>query len=154
MVAEALGKGTISVKPTKTKDQVEKEKYLFKRRDESIQKKSKKASSGQPGPSPHPLLVVEPSGYQASIRPSEGSRKHVEGAPKKAKGKKRPAGELNAENANLVVKKKKIKKTNTDTGGKLGQFSVAVSNGAVARENVSGTPLHVPLIDKDRKSVV
>ncbi|KAL0422045.1 UNVERIFIED_CONTAM: hypothetical protein Slati_3227400, partial [Sesamum latifolium] len=183
VVAEALGNALISPKPTKTKDQVEKEKYLFKRRGESIQK-SKKSTSGQLVPSSHPLPVVDglesakkvmypstrhhmyqasehgtpdsqhqPKSFQAimpiDIRPSEGSRKHVKGAVKKAKVKKRPAGKLNAENANVVEKNKKIKKTSAETGGKVGQFSVAVSNSAVERENVSGSPLHVPFIDNN-----
>ncbi|KAK4427653.1 hypothetical protein Salat_1534300 [Sesamum alatum] len=183
VVAEALGKGKISLQPTKTKDQVEKEKSLFKGRDESIQK-SKKASSGQLVPSSHQLLAVDglgsakkvmypstrhhmyhaseygtpdgqhqPKSFQASMpidtRPSEGSRKHVKGAMKKTTVKKRPAVELNAVNANVVGKNKKRKKTNTETGDKLGQFSVAVSNSAVERENVSGSPLHVPRIDNN-----
>ncbi|KAL0384808.1 UNVERIFIED_CONTAM: hypothetical protein Sradi_2875100 [Sesamum radiatum] len=183
VVAEALGNALISPKPTKTKDQVEKEKYLFKRQGESIQK-SKKATSRQLVPSSHPLVVVDglgsakkvmypstrhhmyqasehgtpdsqhqPKSFQASmpidIRPSEGSRKHVKGAIKKAKVKKRPAGKLNAESANVVEKNKKIKKTSTETGGKIGQFSVAVSNSAVERENISGSPLHVPFINNN-----
>ncbi|XP_011087409.1 uncharacterized protein LOC105168910 isoform X2 [Sesamum indicum] len=183
VVAEALGRGVTSPKPTKTKDQVEKETYLFKRQDESIQK-SKKATSGQLVPSSRPLAAVDglgsakkvmypstrlhmyqaseygtpdgqhqPKSFQASmpidISPSEGSRKHVKCAMKKAKVKKRPAGELNAENANVVEKNKKIKKTSTETGGRVGQFSVVVSNSTVERENVSGSPLHFPFIDNN-----
>ncbi|KAL0357318.1 UNVERIFIED_CONTAM: hypothetical protein Scaly_1417500 [Sesamum calycinum] len=181
VVAEALGKVMVSSNPTKQKDRVEKEKYLFKRRDESIQK-SKKATSGQLVPYSHPLVVDDglgsakkvmypstrhhmyqaseygtpdsqhqPKSFQASmpidIRPSEGSRKHVKGAMNKAKVKKRPAGNLNAEN--VVEKNKKTKKTSTETGAKVGQFSVAVSNSAVEKGNVSGSPLHVPFIDNN-----
>ncbi|KAI3445352.1 hypothetical protein Pfo_002017 [Paulownia fortunei] len=183
VIAEALGKGKISVKSVKTKDQVEKDKYLFKRREGSIQMKSKKASSGQAGHSSHPLLVDgsgfsekvmysskrdhihqasesgitdgqhQPTSHQASIsndiKPSEGSRKLGEGGTRKAKVLKRPAEELIAENAILVEKKKKRKKNgiSTETGGKLRQLPVAVSNSAVAVENVSGTPLPILQID-------
>ncbi|GFQ07160.1 hypothetical protein PHJA_002860100 [Phtheirospermum japonicum] len=55
--AETLGKGKNSVKPTKSKDQVEKDKYLFIRRNAPIHMKTKKTSSVQAGLSAHPLLV-------------------------------------------------------------------------------------------------
>ncbi|KAL2490549.1 Tudor/PWWP/MBT superfamily protein [Abeliophyllum distichum] len=55
--AEALGKGKSSAKHTKTKEQVEKERYLLKRRDERTELKTSKSSSGQTGPSSQPLLV-------------------------------------------------------------------------------------------------
>ncbi|KAK6159889.1 hypothetical protein DH2020_003270 [Rehmannia glutinosa] len=175
VIAEALGKGKISVKPAKTKEQVEKDKYLFKRREESIQMKSKKASSGQGGHTLHPLSVggsgfsekvmhsvkrdmhkasesgttdgLRPptSHHQASIsrdiKPSEGSRKLVEGGTKKSKALKRPAGDLSAENAILVEKKKKKKRIGTENGIKLGQLPLALSNSAVAVENILRTPL-------------
>ncbi|KAL2469222.1 uncharacterized protein Fot_50798 [Forsythia ovata] len=55
--AEPLGKGKSSAKHTKTKELVEKERYLLKRRDERTELKTSKSSSGQAGLSSQPLLV-------------------------------------------------------------------------------------------------
>ncbi|KAL6514898.1 hypothetical protein OROGR_020477 [Orobanche gracilis] len=55
--AEALDKGKLSVKLAKSKEQVEKDRYLFIRRDAPINMKTKKRSSVQVGPSPLPLLI-------------------------------------------------------------------------------------------------
>ncbi|KAI3448599.1 hypothetical protein Pfo_005264 [Paulownia fortunei] len=166
VIAEALGKGKLSIKPTKPKDQVEKDKYLFKRRDEPIHMTTKKISSGQVGPSAHLVdgsglsgLPMDsglkghmhqtsvsggndgqhqPSSDQASvvtdIKPSQGSRKFVEGGMKKAKVHKRHAGELSAENATLDVKKKKRKK----------EISTEWLAGELSAENVS-------LVEKKKK---
>ncbi|KAL1546023.1 DNA (cytosine-5-)-methyltransferase [Salvia divinorum] len=128
------GKKKNSIEPTKRKDQVEKDKYIFKRRDEAIHFRTKKTSSGQVGPA-CPLLLdgsglsetrinsvsvsdindgEHQSTHQASvvgdIKPLEGSEKLLEGKLKKPKLLKRHAGELSAENTALVIKKKKRKK--------------------------------------------
>ncbi|XP_047978244.1 PWWP domain-containing protein 1-like [Salvia hispanica] len=128
------GKKKYSIEPTKRKDQVEKDKYIFKRRDEAIHVRTKKTSSGQVGPA-FPLLLdgsglsetsinsasvsdinegQHQSTHQASvvsdIKPLEGSEKLLEGKSKKPKLLKQHAGELSAENATLVTKKKKRKK--------------------------------------------
>lgn len=57
VVAEGLSKPKSSVKPTKVKDQMEKDKYQFKRRDEPMSKKPKKLLVGQAGTTSNPLLV-------------------------------------------------------------------------------------------------
>lgn len=57
VVAEGLSKKKNSVKPTKVKDQMEKDKYQFKRRDEPTSKKPKKLLVGQAGTTSNPLLV-------------------------------------------------------------------------------------------------
>ncbi|PIN26992.1 Histone-lysine N-methyltransferase [Handroanthus impetiginosus] len=205
--AETLGKGKQSGRPTKTKDQLEKDKYLFKRRDEPIHTKAKKTSSGQVGRPAYPLLVDgsglsgilldsgikgqvpqsplpfstdsqhQPANYQTSIlsdsKPTEGSRKLVEGGIKKAKVHKRQAGEFSAENTTLVQKKKRKKETNTEQpAGELGaenvilvekkkkkkrkeikskasadlvQFPLVNSNSGAAVESTSGMLHDVPL---------
>ncbi|KAL3631700.1 hypothetical protein CASFOL_024684 [Castilleja foliolosa] len=58
--ADTLGEGKNFVKPSKSKDQVEKDKYLFIRRDAPTHMKTKKMSSVQAGLSTHPLLVDGP----------------------------------------------------------------------------------------------
>ncbi|KAH6794218.1 Tudor/PWWP/MBT superfamily protein [Perilla frutescens var. hirtella] len=168
VIAEALGKSKILVKPAKTKGQVE-DKYLLKRREESIQMKSKKARSSQAGHSPRPVSVdgqysgirevmhqasesffIDGQHQQASIdiKHSESSRKLVEGGTKKVKFPKRPAGESTAENA-IHVKKKKRKGLSPETGGELRELRLAVSDSAVAADNISGIPVHVPPIDNN-----
>ncbi|XP_057792006.1 PWWP domain-containing protein 1-like [Salvia miltiorrhiza] len=188
--AETLGKKNISVKPAKTKGLVEKDKYLSKRQEDSISMKSKKASSSQVGHFPRPLSVdrhysgIRDPMHQASescftdgrhqpisqpasidIKPSDSSRKLVEGGTKKVKFLKRPAGESIGDNAISVkkkkrkvinpetgesigdnaisVKKKKKKVINPETGGERRELPRAVSHGAVGTENVSGMPAHV-----------
>ncbi|KAG6427303.1 hypothetical protein SASPL_111545 [Salvia splendens] len=103
------GKKKYSMDPTKNKDQVEKDKYIFKRRDEAIHIRTKKTSSGQVTPA-YPLLldgsgvsetrmnsvsvsdineVQHQSTHQpyvvGDIKPLEGSAKLLEGKSKKAK---------------------------------------------------------------------
>ncbi|XP_073140505.1 PWWP domain-containing protein 1-like [Henckelia pumila] len=56
VVAEGLSKLNNSVKPKKLRDQMEKDKYQFKRRDEPMSKKLKKFV-GQAGTTSNPLLV-------------------------------------------------------------------------------------------------
>lgn len=167
VLAEALGKSKIFVKPAKTKGQVEKDKYLFKQRDESIQMKSKKVSSSQLGHSPRPVSVdrqysgIRDHTHQASescyvdgqhqpvsqqaafdLKPSVSSRKLVEGGTKKVKFPKRPAGESTAENA-IHVKKKKRKGISPETGGELRELRLAASDSTEAADNISGIPIHV-----------
>ncbi|KAL1549590.1 DNA (cytosine-5-)-methyltransferase [Salvia divinorum] len=147
------GKKKYSMEPTKTKDQVEKDKYIFKRRDETIHVKTKKTSSGQVGPA-YPLLLdgsgvsetrinsvsvsdinegQHQSTHQAymvgDIKPLEGSVKLLEGKSKKPKLLKRRAGELSTENATLVMNKMKRKKeiTNEQPLGELNSESVTVN---------------------------
>ncbi|XP_047959955.1 PWWP domain-containing protein 1 [Salvia hispanica] len=128
------GKKKYSMEPTKTKDQVEKDKYIFKRRDEAFHVRTKKTSSGQVGPA-YPLLLdgsgvsetrinsvsvsdINEGEHQSThqpyvvgdIQPLEGSAKLLEGKSKKPKLLKRRAGELSTENATLVMNKKKRKK--------------------------------------------
>ncbi|CAI9769015.1 unnamed protein product [Fraxinus pennsylvanica] len=57
VIAEALGKGKSSVKSTKTKEQVEKERYLLKTRDERTELKTSESSSGQADSPSQPLMV-------------------------------------------------------------------------------------------------
>ncbi|XP_073270102.1 PWWP domain-containing protein 1-like [Primulina huaijiensis] len=57
VVAEGLSKQNNSVRPRKGKDQMEKDKYQFKRRDEPTSKKPKKLLVGQAGTTGNPLLV-------------------------------------------------------------------------------------------------
>lgn len=52
MIAETLGRGKSSLKPTKMKDQLEKDKYLFKRRDEPKESKTHKIIRGQTSTQP------------------------------------------------------------------------------------------------------
>ncbi|XP_047980649.1 PWWP domain-containing protein 1-like [Salvia hispanica] len=162
--AETLGEKEISVKPAKAKGQVEKDKYLSRRQEESIPLKSKKASSSQVGHFPRPFSINrqysgvrdhmhqpsescstegrhQPISQQASIymKPSDSSRKHVEGGTKKVKFLKRPAGKSTDDNA-IRVKKEKKKVTNPDTGGERRELPLAVSN---ITENVSGMPARV-----------
>ncbi|KAL2491942.1 Tudor/PWWP/MBT superfamily protein [Abeliophyllum distichum] len=56
VIAEALGKEKSSAKSIRIKDQIEKERYLFKRRDSPNEFKAKKASLTQSGSSSQPLL--------------------------------------------------------------------------------------------------
>ncbi|XP_042002117.1 uncharacterized protein LOC121751435 [Salvia splendens] len=157
--AETLGKKEISVEPAKAKGQVEKDKYLSRRQEESIPLKSKKASSSQVGHFPRQFSVNreysgvrdhmhqpsescstegqhQPISQQASIymKPSDGSRKHVEGGTKKVRFLKRPAGNSTDVNA-IRVKKEKRKVINPDTGGERRELPLAVRN---ITENVSG----------------
>lgn len=136
---EALGKKKYSIKPAKTKDEVEKDKYIFKRRDEPIHIKTKKKSPGQSGPA-YPLLVdgsglsgtsknctsvsdtndsqrqsTNQTSMASGIKPLEGSKKLLKGEMKKPKLLKRHAGELSAEDAALVMKKKKKRKKEIST---------------------------------------
>ncbi|KAL0413032.1 UNVERIFIED_CONTAM: hypothetical protein Sradi_1504900 [Sesamum radiatum] len=57
VIAEALGKSKLSGKSPKTKEQLEKDKYLFKRRDEPNHIKTKKASSSQAAQAAHPISL-------------------------------------------------------------------------------------------------
>lgn len=66
MIAEALGKGKTSSKLNKSKDQLEKDKYLFKRRDEPNEFKTHIISRGQGDSSSQP-----PQGV-GSVLPIEG----------------------------------------------------------------------------------
>lgn len=201
VIAETLGKGKSSVKPTKPKNQMAKDKYLFKRRDEPIQMKTKKKSSGQVGLYASPLMIdgsglsglpmnssikghmhqnyapgvndndrqYQPSNDQApmisNIRPAQGPRKLVEGGMKKAKVPKQYTGELSADNATLVVKKKRKKDISTERpAGELVQVKkrkkeirseaisaevvqshLANSDNVAAGEKVSGVGIDVPL---------
>ncbi|KAL6565487.1 hypothetical protein OROHE_004542 [Orobanche hederae] len=127
--AEALGKGKLSVKLAKSKEQVEKDRYLFIRRDAPIHMKTKKRSSVQvdseiPVDSEikshmHQTSIsgINDGQHQSSsdgasmisgIKPSVGSRKLVEGGQKNAKVHKRHAEELSSENATLDMKRRKI----------------------------------------------
>ncbi|KAG6434294.1 hypothetical protein SASPL_105918 [Salvia splendens] len=162
--AEILGKKEISVKPAKAKGQVEKDKYLSRRQEESIPLKSKKASSSQVGHFPRPFSVNrqyssvrdhmhqpsescsteyrhQPISQQAPIymKPSDSSRKDVEGGTKKVEFLKRPAGKSTDNNA-IRVKKEKRKVINPDTGGERQELPLAVRN---ITENVSGMPARV-----------
>ncbi|XP_012847413.1 PREDICTED: uncharacterized protein LOC105967358 [Erythranthe guttata] len=130
VIAEPLNKKTSSAKPAKSKEQAQKDKYLFKRREEPIKTKTKKKSSGQVGPSADPLLIdgsglsglppidsqIKGQTQQTSvsvshIKPSEGPKKFVGGGIKKAKAHMRSTGgELGADNATMAAKKKKRKK--------------------------------------------
>ncbi|KAL3843951.1 hypothetical protein ACJIZ3_001354 [Penstemon smallii] len=172
VIAEALGKAKNSVK-SNTKDQLEKDKYLFKRRDEPIHVKSKKAV----GPSTHkPLVdghqisesgvtdgVHPPTNQRASmvsdIKPSESSKRHVEGGPKKAKVHKQPAGELSSENAGLVEKKKKKKRKmkkeiSNENSGNLMKSPDAVRQ-SVAIENVQELSYeNASLVEKKKKKKI
>lgn len=94
-VAETHGKRKVPVKPAKTKLPVEKDKYLLKRREESIQLKSKKANSA---PTPVSGISQHQPLSGDTVKPSEASRNHIEAGPKKLKPPKRPAGEFNTEN--------------------------------------------------------
>ncbi|KAL1546227.1 DNA (cytosine-5-)-methyltransferase [Salvia divinorum] len=159
--AETLGKKNISAKPANAKGQVEKDKYLSRRQEESIPLKSKKASSIQVGHFPRPLSVNKqysgvtdhmhqasescstegrhlPISQQASnhMKPSDSSRKHVEGGTKKVKFLKRPAGKSTDDNA-IRVKKEKKKVINPDTGGERRELPLAVRH---ITENVLGMP--------------
>ncbi|KAL3538127.1 hypothetical protein ACH5RR_001493 [Cinchona calisaya] len=60
VIAEALGKGKTSSKLNKLKDQLEKDKYLFKRRDEPNESKTHKISSGQGGSPSQPPQGLAP----------------------------------------------------------------------------------------------
>lgn len=138
--AEALGKRKHSVKPTKSKDQLEKDKYLFKRRDEPTPMKAKKAKTGPrlvggSGLSGKPLDSAK-KGYmhQSSVsdnnngqlqpinhssgtsdtKPSQSSTKLVEVGVKKAKLNKQRAGESGAENTSPVAKKKRKKEATAE----------------------------------------
>ncbi|KAL8545588.1 hypothetical protein ACS0TY_005646 [Phlomoides rotata] len=168
-VAETPGKGKASVKPAKTKPPVEKDKYLFKRRDESIQTNSKRANSG---PTRQPISAdghssgIRDHFRQASdssfadiqhqpissdiIKPPEGSGKHTEGTTKKVKVLKRPAGEFNALNPISVKKRKTNVISTTETGVKPRDLPPAVSNNTVAVENVSRKPPDAELADDNR----
>ncbi|KAL8540842.1 hypothetical protein ACS0TY_002173 [Phlomoides rotata] len=127
--AEALGKRKHSVKPTKSKDQLEKDKYLFKRRDEPTPTKTKKTGPGLSGKpldsakkgNMHQNSVsdindgqLQPISHASGISdaiPSQGSMKVVEVGRKKAKLHKQRAGESSGENTTPVSKKKKKKET-------------------------------------------
>ncbi|XP_027160302.1 uncharacterized protein LOC113761489 [Coffea eugenioides] len=58
VIAEALGKGKTSLKSNKSKDQLEKDKYLFKRREEPNEFKTHIISRGQGGSSSLPSQGV------------------------------------------------------------------------------------------------
>lgn len=195
VTSDSLGKKKYSIKPTKTKDQVEKDKYIFKRRDESVHVKTKKTSSGQSGPA-YPLLLdgsglsetrinsasvsdinggQHQSSNQASAvsdtKPLEGTKKLLEGKPKKPKLLKRDAGELGTENATLVMKKKKRKKeimTEQPPGDpssenvivnkkkrkkerNAAKLPLANVNSGEAVEKVSEMPLDIPLSATDNQ---
>ncbi|KAK6121126.1 hypothetical protein DH2020_045114 [Rehmannia glutinosa] len=173
VIAEALGKGKLSVKPTKSsKDQVEKDKYLFKRRDAPTHTKTKKTSSVQVGPSVPPVLVDgsglsgiddgqhQPSNDHASV---VSSIKPSKGGAKNAKVRKRHAGESSAENATFDMKKNKKRKKEISTERLSGESSAENVNPVqkkkkkkeirsepsadigAAVEKASGMPLDVPL---------
>lgn len=125
-VAETVAKGKVSIKPAKTKHPAE-DKYLFKRREESIQMKNLSSDI---------------------IKPPEASRKHIEGTTKKVKVQKRPAEEFNTENP-IVKKKKKIVIT-TETGAKPRDLPPAVTSSTVAVENVPRKPPDSELTDEKR----
>ncbi|XP_057778173.1 PWWP domain-containing protein 1-like isoform X2 [Salvia miltiorrhiza] len=144
VTSDSLGKKKNPIKPTKTKDQVEKDKYIFKRRDEAIHVRTKKTSSGQVGPA-YPVLLdgsglsetrvsdIKEGTDQASmvgdVKPLDGSKKVLEGKSKKPKLLKRHAGELSNENATLVIKKKKRKKEimTEQPSGELSSENVTVN---------------------------
>ncbi|KAK6143924.1 hypothetical protein DH2020_024272 [Rehmannia glutinosa] len=172
VIAEALGKGKLSVKATKSKDQVEKDKYLFKRRDAPTLTKTNKKSSVQVGPSVHPVLIDgsglsgindgqhQPSNDEASV---VSSIKPSKGGAKNAKVRKRHAGESSAENATSDTKKNKKRKKEINTERLSGESSAENVNPVqkkqkkkeirsepsadigAAVEKVSGMLLDVPL---------
>ncbi|CAA3027791.1 Hypothetical predicted protein [Olea europaea subsp. europaea] len=78
VIAEALGKEKSSAKPVRIKDQIEKEKYLFKRRDTPNEFKAKKASLTQVGSSSQPLSE---DGLHVSGKVHSGISEHVHQTP-------------------------------------------------------------------------
>lgn len=65
VIAEALGKGKSSGKPSKAKDQAKKDKYLFKRRDEPKELKAQLMKERQPTSSPQPVYIEGSSAIAA-----------------------------------------------------------------------------------------
>ncbi|KAH6805803.1 Tudor/PWWP/MBT superfamily protein [Perilla frutescens var. frutescens] len=134
VIAEALGKKKYSIKPTKTKDQVEKDKYIFKRRDEPVRVRTKKTSLGQSG-SAYPLLV-------------DGSG--LSGTPKKcASVSDISDGQCQSTNqASVVGDIKPMEGSEKILEVKL---PLADSNIGEAVEKVSGMPLDIPLSAADNQ---
>ncbi|KAG9153458.1 hypothetical protein Leryth_027607 [Lithospermum erythrorhizon] len=64
--AEALGKGKAAAKSAKPRDQVDRDRYLFKRRDELHKVKARKAGKGQPPSEPTQLDRSNMSGRETS----------------------------------------------------------------------------------------
>ncbi|CAI9764773.1 unnamed protein product [Fraxinus pennsylvanica] len=186
VIAEALGKEKNSAKPIRIKDQIEKERYLFKRRDAPNEFKAKKASLVQAGSSSQPLLedglhvtgkvdfsdmsehvcqTPEPSVSEGLDLPMSlqvsaedlhkkklqdgcsGPKKLLDNGAKRAKVRKRSAGEISIENPVLTEKKKK-KKTKKEMGIRATASHVQIPGAAL--ERVSGTSAQVSLGEKSQ----
>ncbi|XP_022893608.1 uncharacterized protein LOC111408071 [Olea europaea var. sylvestris] len=192
VIAEALGKEKRSAKPIRIKDQIEKERYLFKRRDAPNEFKSKKANLSQAGSSSQPPLEDElhvtgkvefsgmsehvfqtpdlsvsegldlPMSLQVSAEDlhkkklqggCSGPEKLLDNGTKKAKVRKRPAGEIGTESPVLTEKKKKKKrKKEMGIGATTSHVQIpgVIGNIGAALERVSGTSTQVSMGEKSQ----
>ncbi|CAA0823221.1 Unknown protein [Striga hermonthica] len=175
--AETLGKGKHPIKPTKTKDQLEKDKYLFVRRDAPAHPTTKKTSSVQSGPSPHllpadgiesselPMLSgTESHTYQASsdqasvsesVKPFGGPKKSVEGGQPNVKVLKRQAEESSAKNVKAKKKKKKKSKAEAaNTEHNATPANEKVKKIKEIRHEGSSNVVRIPLANSDSRGPV
>ncbi|KAM3378120.1 PWWP domain-containing protein 1 [Capsicum galapagoense] len=165
--AETLGKGKVSAKSTKTKDQVEKDRYLLKRRDEPVNLKLHQVGPAQAGSSDQSVHLDSSSltGKDASPSPAD----HLPNAPgstliesfkkpsgqvaeddvvrpsDKVKVRKRSGGEASDGSSLSTERKKKKKKValglNTDSNHVDGQAAVSSDNPVM--EKVAGESIQV-----------
>ncbi|GER57769.1 Tudor/PWWP/MBT superfamily protein [Striga asiatica] len=174
--AETLSKGKHPIKPTKTKDQLEKDKYLFVRRDAPAHPTTKKTSSVQSGASPHllpadgiesselPTLsgteshTYQDSGDRASVREGVksigGPKKSVEGGQPNVKVLKRK--ESSAENVNEKKKKKKKKRNAEAASTELNAMPAneKIKKMKEIRHEESSNVVQIPLANSDSGGVV